>query len=98
MHTKTDLFCLEVGGPAEFDGKDDAGQHGGGTHDVFGNMPGYGRCDGTADGTSDAHHDGERPIHGSTNDEHDRCGNVRTEANHRFQRVDLMERADLTQI
>lgn len=57
MHTKTDLFCLEVGGPAEFDGKDDAGQHGGGTHDVFGNMPGYGRCDGTADGTSDAHHD-----------------------------------------
>ena len=30
--------------------------------------------------------------------EHDRCGNVRTKANHRFQRVDLMERADLTQI
>lgn len=42
MHTKTDLFCLEVGGPAEFDGKDDAGQHGGGTHDVLRNMAGDG--------------------------------------------------------
>ena len=89
---------LQVGGPAELDGEDDAGEHSGGAHDVLRNMAGDGRCDRTADRAAEAHHDGERPIDGTADDEHDRCGNVRAETDHCFQRVDLMERADLTQI
>ena len=32
------------------------------------------------------------------NNEHDRSGNIRTETGHRFQRINLMERTDLTQV
>ena len=88
----------QVGGPAELDGEDDAGEHSGGAHDVLRNMAGDGWCDRTADRATEAHHDGERPIDGTTDDEHDCGGNVRTEPDYRLQRVDLVERADLTQV
>ena len=89
---------LEIGATAKLDGEDDAGEHGGGAHDVLGDMACDRRGDGTADDAAQAHGDGERPVDGATADEHDRGGNVRAEADHGLQRVDLVERADLAEV
>ena len=89
---------LEIGATAKLDGEDDAGEHGGGAHDVLGDMACDRRGDGTADDAAQAHGDGERPVDGATADEHDRGGDVRAEADHGFQRVDLVERADFAQV
>ena len=59
-----------IGFEPQIDGENDAGDYGGGAHDVCGNLAGDGRGDVPADEASDAQHDGGRPIDRALDDEY----------------------------
>ena len=69
------LHCISVRHESidfepQIDGENDAGDYGGGAHDVCGNLAGDGRGDVPADEASDAQHDGGRPIDRALDDEY----------------------------
>lgn len=69
------LHCISVrhesiGFEPQIDGENDAGDYGGGAHDVCGNLAGDGRGDVPADEAADAQHDGGRPIDRALDDEY----------------------------